>query len=88
MEDYLTISMRRGRPNSSEKKRCLGRWMMRWLGQVQKLEWTTIIQIMMVIMILITVIHACHVIWITPATPLHCIMIIHKHDPSAAQHGA
>jgi hypothetical protein len=37
---------------------------------------------------MITVIHACHIIWITPATPLHCIMIIHKHDSSATQHGA
>lgn len=88
MEDYLTISMCTDRPTSIQKKRCLGRWMMRWLGKVQKLEWTTIIQMTtVVIMIMITVIHTCHVIWITPATPLHCIMIIHKHDPSAAQYG-
>jgi len=69
MEDYLTISMCTDRPTRGEEKRCLGRLMMRWLGQVQKLQWTTIIQMMMVvIMIMITVIHACRVIWITPAT--------------------
>lgn len=78
MEDYLIINMCTDRPTSSEEKRCLGKLMMKWLGQVQKLELTTIIQMMMVvIMIMITAIHARHVIWITPATR---IALYHDHS--------